>query len=590
MALFCVMSLSLQGCNDLKQKWQSHKAQSVQDSTAIECPKDSCNQDFAVLPADADISNPEDPTSIFLAKVRKQYPDAVALYAGVHNSKRGNLTLDMPYIDKPVVLYLGSYRAVKWNINPLADTDDPKKKTKVVAVVYGAYDNGTEIQGVAKNQTFDTNGRLEDYDIQTDCSCAGGNFHCSGTDVFQAMGRLQHWYGIQVINFATDYSNDHLSFTNMDTPINFAQQATKKYNEQKEQRQQCIARTHPNYENTYPQAEKQPSQKASQNTMTFYGSNSSYQIHTGLNGSHIEATQDFENHLYKFPITNSTWGDYLNPKQKVPDVGYMAYYINADDVKKVVQKNQVSAIEQKFDYDDFLGIPSEKFNAYWVGVLKVPKSEFYNVQFNKSWSGGRVSIDRHVITEKGSHNETQKVFLPKGNHIIEVEYSNGLHGTNVQVIVKPLSQIKQPQDPTDFLADIKRQYPNVVALSAGAHEPNQQAIVLDIPKSVAPLVLYLGSYETVKWQINNPNNSKIVGVVYGSYEKGSEVQGIAQDKVVNIGRKYGSYKNNLKDHCLSKKNKISSFYDDYGIKVIEYVGKYSTDYFAFQPFLGSKCR
>ncbi len=319
MTLFCVMSLSLQGCDDLKRRWQSHKAKSVQDSTAIECPKDSCNQEFAVLPADAD-----DPTSVFLAKVRKQYPNAVALYAGVYEPKGNDITLDIPYIDKPVILYLGSYRAVKWKINPLADTDNPKKKTKVVAVVYGAYDKGTEIQGVAKNQTFNTRGRLGSYRTKSDCTCAGGNFHCSGTDVFQAMGRLQHRYGIQVINFATDYSNDRLSFINMDTPINFAQQATKKYNEQQEQKQRCVARTHPNYENTYQQPQKQQSEKATQNTMTFYGNNSSYQIHTGLNGSHIEATQDFENHLYKFPITNSTWGDYLNPKRKVPDVGYMA--------------------------------------------------------------------------------------------------------------------------------------------------------------------------------------------------------------------------------------------------------------------------
>ncbi len=269
----------------------------------------------------------------------------------------------------------------------------------------------------------------------------------------------------------------------------------------------------------------------------------------------------------------------------------MAYYINADNVKKIIKKSQVSAIKKKFAYDEFLGIPSEKFNAYWVGVLKVPQSQFYNIQFNKSWSGGRVSIDRHVLIDKGRSNKAQKVFLPKGNHIIEVEYSNGWHTTDMQVIVKPLAQIKPKQDPSNFLASIKQQYPNVVALSASVYEPTQQAIVLNIPKSVAPVVLYLNSYHSVKWQLYNPNYSQIVGVVYGAYDEGSEVQGIAQNKVVNVGRNYdGSYKNNLTDHCLSKKNQSSSSYDKYGIKVVEYVGKYSTDYLSFQPFLGSICQ
>ncbi len=604
LAFFCVLSLSLQGCDDIKQRWQAYKAKSTQEKAEMskgpfadypmamdiggdiqDNRKKNNPQDFSVLPANVDITNPADPTSIFLAKVRKHYPNAVALYAGVYEPDGEELTLDIPYINKPVILYLGSYEAVKWRINPLADTEDPNKRTDVVAVVYGSYDDVTEIRGVAKEKTFDAGGRLSDYDNKSDCSCAGGTFHCESIDVFQAMGAWQHRYGIPVINYATDYSSNHLSFTNIDTPINFAQQATKHYQEQKRQRQQCVARTHPNYENTY-----QNSRNTTQNTMTFYGDSATYKINTGLNASHIKETENFENHLYKFPTTNSTWGDYLNPKNKVSDVGYTAYYMNANNVKAILQKSQVSAIEKKFAYDEFLGIPSDKFNAYWVGVLKVPKSDFYNVQFNKSWSGGRVSIDRHIIIGKGLHNETKKVFLPQGNHIIEVEYSNGWHTTDVQVMVKPLSQIKPPQDPTYFLANIKQQYPNVVALSASVYEANQQSVVINVPKSVAPVVLYLSSYETVKWQIYNPNYSQIVGVVYGSYEQGSEVQGIAQNKVMNIGRKYVDNENNLTNHCLSKKNKISSFYDDYGIKVVEYVGKSSADYLGFQQFLGNKCQ
>ncbi len=253
MAFFCVIGLSLQGCDDIKQRWQDYKAKSQPEAkttktdnkpfadfpTGVDVIDDAQDNrknnyvqpqdEFTVLPANVDIINPEDPTSIFLAKVRKQYPNAVALYAGVYRLEGEDLTLDIPYIDKPVVLYLGSNEVVKWNINPLADIENPNKRANVVAVVYGSYRKGTEVQGVAKEQTFDMYRKLQFYNSKADCHCAGGTFHCSDIDVFQAMGKLQHKYGIPVLNYVTTHASNHLSFANIGTPINIAQQATKKY-------------------------------------------------------------------------------------------------------------------------------------------------------------------------------------------------------------------------------------------------------------------------------------------------------------------------------------------------------------------------
>lgn len=39
------------------------------------------------------------------------------------------------------------------------------------------------------------------------------------------------------------------------------------------------------------------------------------------------------------------------------------------------------------------------------------------------------------------------------------------------------------------------------------------------------VVLSLNNYKAVKWQIKNPYNTTIVGTVYGSYHKDTQVQG-----------------------------------------------------------------
>lgn len=595
LVLLLLFTLFISGCDSIKNKFAKEK---TIDKTITECPKESCDQQFAVLPVDANAPNLKDPNSVFLAGIRKEHPNAVALYAGAYQSGGGEVTVDIPYISQPVVLFLTSYHDIHWHINPMiADTENPDRKANIVAVVYGSYDRGTQVTGVPQDIVLESKKRFGGYGIETDCSCAGGNFHCSGSDVVQDIGKLQNKYGFPVLDYYGEYDIHHVYFKNISNPVNFAIQATKRHKDLQVQKKQCESRANPNFEAMY----QNDTNTSDGKEIIFTSSTSTYPISSKPNNdvSQDDATV-FDNHLFKFPKTKTTWGDYLNPEHKIEDSGFTAFYINANDIKTVIKKEQVTEIAKKYAYDDFLGIPSGQFNAYWVGVINVTKPEFYNVLMNKSWSGGRVTIDRHVIIGKGKHDEEQKVFLPKGKHIVEVEYSNSWHTTDIQVKIEALSATKQPEDPTEFLSKIKKSHPKTVALYAGAYEPKDQSIVLDIPKITRPIVLYLGSYEAVKWQINNPQNTQIVGVVFGSYNKGTEVQGIAQNRVINTGKQFGTYSTNAVCHCLAKKEakckhlsdseqRRFSTYKQYGIPVIEFRGKYGTDYLKFTSFKGKRC-
>ena len=316
-----------------------------------------------------------------------------------------------------------------------------------------------------------------------------------------------------------------------------------------------------------------------------------------------------EGHLHDFPVAATTWNETYRLNSTVPYRGYQVFYMHADNPSKVIEKGQVGVVAKKYSWSDFKDIPSEKFMAYWTGSLNVPESGFYQVLISKSHSKARVLIDKYIVIDdnKGS-DETQKVYIPAGNHVVEVEYSNGWHTTDVALAISPMSTVKQPQNPNQFLSAIKQRYPDVVALYAGAYEADNHAIALDIPTISKPVVLYLSSYEAIKWQINNPGNANIVGVVYGSYEQGSQVQGLTQKStIINSNTERLGYENNMVCHCNGGSSQYSSQsgqqcnvkgarnsssvntgnpYEKYGIDIIQFVGSYSTDYFTFQPYSG----
>ncbi len=316
----------------------------------------------------------------------------------------------------------------------------------------------------------------------------------------------------------------------------------------------------------------------------------------------VNNTELFDNHLYHFPLADKTWGDDYNWSSSVPSSGYNVFYMNADNLAKVIEKSQTNVIAKKYAWSDFRGIPSEKFAAYWIGSLAVPKDGFYQILNNKSHSDIRILIDKRIVVDYGGAS-TQKIFVPTGNHTVEVEYRNGWHTTDVSVSITPMAEVKQPKDFSSFLSSIKQKHPDVVALYAGVYEPEQQTVVLDISLISKPVVLYLSSYRAVEWQVHNPYKTNIVGVIYGSYDKGTQVQGLPEEvTVVNGGIKNLGYSNNIVCHCgISQCNdsivaekvagsvsssKLKEFYQQQDIPVIQFVGDYSTDYFTFEAYNG----
>lgn len=140
------------------------------------------------------------------------------------------------------------------------------------------------------------------------------------------------------------------------------------------------------------------------------------------------------NTLDQYPKAESTWGDTLNPGGTVPAQGYAAYYINQKNPRQTIAQENVTSIAMNYAWDEFHGIPSEQFGAYWVGRLHVPQKAQYSVSGDLSWAKMRVLLNKHILIEGDRGTSLE---LDAGDYLLEVEYLNNWHTVGFQFAITP---------------------------------------------------------------------------------------------------------------------------------------------------------
>jgi len=171
-----------------------------------------------------------------------------------------------------------------------------------------------------------------------------------------------------------------------------------------------------------------------------------------------------------FPIPETTWGEHFNPTKLVPDQGFLAFYFDSSKPTQLVHPVQVKNISIKYNGNDFRGIHSSNFGAYWVGVITTHEPETLEIIADEGWNDFRVIIDGSIVQKhsRGTGPATlakvttrvqqrtyrapgeEIVILPEsidkqypksqagnplvsltpGEHLIEIELLNNWHTTN----------------------------------------------------------------------------------------------------------------------------------------------------------------
>ncbi len=205
--------------------------------------------------------------------------------------------------------------------------------------------------------------------------------------------------------------------------------------------------------------------------------------------------------------------------ESIPKGKYKASYYNE---KKFVASEIVDAISINYPYSEFRGIPSESFQATWETDIEVKEDTTLILSVSVSWSKLSIYVDDEQLTSWSNNSKEQPIKISKGSHRVKIEYSNHWHTVNFNASFENYPKLSigdATQQITPLLSGATK------TLYIGAYESKNiyNEVVVKIKKSKSPVIIFLGSYDAIRWKIENPKNTIIKAVFFDSYGPGSSV-------------------------------------------------------------------
>ena len=216
--------------------------------------------------------------------------------------------------------------------------------------------------------------------------------------------------------------------------------------------------------------------------------------------------------LSDFKDAGITWGANLNPTWEMISGQFKAIYFNtaSQKVLKTSSQDTISILRAG-------GFTKKDFWAYFVGEIDIASSDMYEFFLSESWSNSRVILDGKEILTTGK--DTIALQLEPRKYKLEVEYLNTWHVWDLAVGYTKKIQTYTIEQAKQELADIAN-IQNLEIWYTGAYESTNPdyRIPIVLKPTNNPVVLMLGSYSTINWEISNPSNVDIKAIVYAGYE------------------------------------------------------------------------
>lgn len=253
--------------------------------------------------------------------------------------------------------------------------------------------------------------------------------------------------------------------------------------------------------------------------------------------------------LDSFPLVKTSWSATFARDEKIPPGQFQAYYFNTRDPKTVIASERVSDIAINYSWDQFHGINSEEFGAYWVGEIELAEDSDRLMNIHLSWSDAEVLIDKHRV-HAGGKAGSFPLHLAKGRHLIEVQYQNHWHTTDFRVQFAPPEKLYSAMELKQRLASAP--FRSAALYYAGVYESGNrdQGIDLDLAEINQPAVLFLSSYDPVRWRLTLPRDAgQLKALLLGASNPGSDIvlpEGV-DVPILRLAQYYGSY--TLKPAC-----------------------------------------
>lgn len=249
---------------------------------------------------------------------------------------------------------------------------------------------------------------------------------------------------------------------------------------------------------------------------------------------------------------------------------------NDGTIKNIESKLKITESVKRpsinFSYSDFEGINSYNFYGVWDGVMSVA-GEGQSVKAHFDVSKGDVSLylNDDLLEKWRDDSKTVQLNLKKGDNKIRIELHNHWHTTSFNVSFTDYEKLDKAAA-VDLFKSIdfnstKTVYLGAYEASARNRGDQYNEILVTIPKSSAPIFIFLNSFRAVNWVINNPHNAKIVGVALRGRSPGSTATTTSSTPIYELPTSRNSYKSSHDVQTYIGRNADYAF-TEYGISSI----------------------
>ena len=224
----------------------------------------------------------------------------------------------------------------------------------------------------------------------------------------------------------------------------------------------------------------------------------------------------------------------------MPTNAFRAYYMKLQAPDRVIRTEVVPRVALKYSNPrKFLNIPPDDFLALWIGDFTFERDTTLELTLAVSWANAHLIIDGETVYDGGSDKRLPYTFT-KGKHRIEIEYRNNYGQVDFVFDMLPAYEEVGGQLQTLMGPDTKVYLFGTYGIDRSDH-------TLDLRmEDDAPAVLFVTSYEPIRWKIRNAAHLK--AVVFSAYEPGSSVVTDAPDVPVYRDRKL-RYAERLMPYC-----------------------------------------
>lgn len=216
-------------------------------------------------------------------------------------------------------------------------------------------------------------------------------------------------------------------------------------------------------------------------------------------------------------------------QQQEPNIGPFTatYYVEGNT--QPVATEQVERPALQYAYNEFKNIPAQNLHATWEADFNLGNKNIkLPINFDLSWSDVEVFLDGKSVKKSSNSIEKIELDIPAGNHTLKIDYHNNWQTVGFNTSFINYTEVTKSQA-KNVMSKLMTKDTKVAYI--GAYEPKNRynKINLKVTDKTQPTVLFLGSYSSANWHIEEADYLNLQAIVVTSCNPSSTINGLNID-------------------------------------------------------------